>query len=44
VKPHRSLPATIPLAQVTKPLEGLLKPREFEAYPDNRIPEDEDDL
>jgi hypothetical protein len=41
---YRSLPATIKLSKVTKVLEKMLAPREFEMYPDNEIPDDEDEL
>jgi hypothetical protein len=41
---YRSLPASVSVRDVTKVLLKMLKPREFEAYPDNEIPDDEDDL
>lgn len=41
---YRSLPATIDLKKVVKVLGKLLAPREFEAYADHQIPDDEDDL
>lgn len=41
---YRSLPATVSLKQVTKVLLKMLEPREFEMYPDSKIPDNEDDL
>jgi hypothetical protein len=41
---YRSLPATVRIGDVTKTLLKMLLPREFEAYPDSEIPDDEDDL
>jgi hypothetical protein len=41
---YRSLPATVDLKKVVKVLVKLLEPREFEMYPDNEIPDDDDDL
>lgn len=41
---YRSLPASVPLRTVTKTLLKMLQPREFEAYSDNTIPDDEDEL
>lgn len=41
---YRSLPATVKLSDVTRVLCKMLAPREFEAYPDNQIPDDEDEL
>jgi hypothetical protein len=41
---YRSLPATIRLGDVTRALCKMLAPREFEAYPDSQIPDDEDEL
>ena len=41
---YRSLPATTRLGDVTRVLCKMLNPREFEAYPDSEIPDDEDDL
>jgi len=41
---YRSLPATTKLSDVTRVLCKMLEPREFEAYPDSQIPDDEDDL
>jgi len=41
---YRSLPATTRLSDVTRVLCKMLAPREFEAYPDSQIPDDEDEL
>lgn len=41
---YRSLPATIDLKKVELVMGKMLQPREFEAYPDNKIPDDEEDL
>jgi hypothetical protein len=41
---YRSLPASVPIRDVSRTLLKMLQPREFEAYPDSSIPDDEDDL
>lgn len=41
---YRSLPATVPIRDVSKTLLKMLQPREFEAYPESFLPDNEDDL